>query len=115
MSFCVVAHGVKAVRIVGDGVAAVVRPDAVRVWLLMVRSCSDRGQGCAHLPRLKQSARVGLCASLHHTYIYIIGKTNYFNAKTKNYLFLFGCIKISLYICTRKQEPINNNSKNTRL
>lgn len=39
------AHGVKVARIVGDGVAVVVRPDAVRVWLLMARSCSDRGDG----------------------------------------------------------------------
>lgn len=29
------AHGVKVARVVGDGVAVVVRPDAVRVWLLM--------------------------------------------------------------------------------
>ena len=44
----VVAHGVKVVRVVGDGVAVVVRPDVVRgrgcSW---VRSCSDRGEGVA--------------------------------------------------------------------
>lgn len=38
-------------------------------------------------------------------------KTNYFDTKTKFSLFLFGSIKISLYICTRKQERINNNIK----
>ena len=42
----VVAHGVKVVRVVGDGVAVVVRPDVVRgrgcPW---VRSCSDQGEG----------------------------------------------------------------------
>ena len=31
----VVAHGVKIVRVVGDGVADAVRPDVVRAWLLM--------------------------------------------------------------------------------
>ena len=39
--------GVKVARLVGDGVAVVVRPDAVRVWLPMVCSCSDRGEGVA--------------------------------------------------------------------
>ena len=43
----VVAHGVKVVRVVSDGVAVVARPDAVRVWLPMVCSCSDRGEGVA--------------------------------------------------------------------
>ena len=37
--------GVKVARLVGEGVAVVVRPDAVRVWLPMVCSCSDRGEG----------------------------------------------------------------------
>ena len=41
----VVAHGVKVAGVVGDGVAVGVRPDAVRVWLPMVCSCSDRGEG----------------------------------------------------------------------
>lgn len=31
----VVAHGVKVAGVVGDGVSVVVRPDAVRAWLLM--------------------------------------------------------------------------------
>ena len=92
-----VAHGVKVVRVVGDGVAVVVRPDVVRgvvahgvklpgslvmvwrslralmsfgVWLLMVWSCLDR-DGCADLQGLKRSARVGQCASLvTYTHIY---------------------------------------------
>ena len=66
----VVAHGVKVVRVVGDGVAVVVRPDAVRVWLLMGVRLLRSGRGCAHLPGLKRSARVGLCTSLA-PYIYI--------------------------------------------
>ena len=89
--------GVKVVRVVGDGVAVVVRPHSVRsmvshgvelpgslvmvwrslralmsfgVWLLMVWSCLDR-DGCAHLPGLKRSGRVGQCASLAtYTHIY---------------------------------------------
>ena len=124
--------GVKVVRVVGDGVAVVVRPDSVRsmvshgvelpgslvmvwrslralmsfgVWLLMVWSCLDR-DGCAHLPGLKRSERVGLCASLA-PYIYIIDETKYFNIKTKNYLFLFGNIKITLYLGGRN----NNKTK----
>ena len=48
VSFCMVSHGVKVVRVVVDGVAVVVRPDVVRgrgcPW---VRSCSDRGEGVA--------------------------------------------------------------------
>ena len=92
--------GVKVAGVVGDGVAVGVRPDAVLVLLPMACSCSDR-DGCAHLSGLKRSARVGLCASLtSYTYIYIIGKTNYFNTKTKFSLFLFGSIKISLYLCS---------------
>ena len=39
--------GVKVARLVGDGVAVGVRPNAVRVWLPMVCSCSDRGEGVA--------------------------------------------------------------------
>ena len=44
----VVAHGVKVARVVGDGVAVVVRPDVVR-WrgCPWVRSCLDRGEGVA--------------------------------------------------------------------
>ena len=30
-------------------------------------------------------------------------------------MFLFGNIKISLYLCTRKQERINNNSKKYKI
>ena len=102
---------VKVVRLVGDGLAVVVRPDAVRGVVAHGRgSCSDRGEGVPISPGLKRLARVGLCASFA-PYIYIIGKTNYFNEKTKNSLFLFGYIKISLYICTRKQERINNTIK----
>ena len=37
--------GVMVARLVGEGVAVVVLPDAVRVWLPMVCSCSDRGEG----------------------------------------------------------------------
>ena len=66
----VVVHGREGCPVVGDGVAVVVRPDAVRVWLSVACSCLDR-DGCAHLPGLKRSARVGLRASLTpYTYIY---------------------------------------------
>lgn len=44
---------------------------------------------------------------LYTLLIYIIGKTNYFDIKTKFSLFLFGGIKISLYLCSR-----NNNKTN---
>ena len=44
----VAAHGVKVVRVVGDGVAVVVRHDVVRGrGCPWVRSCSDRGEGVA--------------------------------------------------------------------
>ena len=33
-------------RVVGDGVAVVSRPDAVRVWLLMVWKLLRSGRGC---------------------------------------------------------------------
>ena len=43
----VVAHGVKVARVVGLGVAVeVVRPDAVRVWLLMGVRMLRSGRGC---------------------------------------------------------------------
>ena len=42
----VVAHGVKVAGVVGDGVAVGVRPDAVRVWLLMVWKLLRSGRGC---------------------------------------------------------------------
>ena len=42
--------GVKFAGVVGDDVADVVRPDAVRVWLPMVCSCSDRGEGVSLSP-----------------------------------------------------------------
>ena len=89
-------------RVVGDGVAVAVCPDAVRgVVAHGVRSCLDRAGGCPS-PRLEA---VGACWPVCEPCtldIYIIGKTNYFNAKTKNYLFLFGYIKISLYLCSTK-------------
>ena len=70
---------------------------------------SSRVRECAHRP-----PEAGEGVAVWHKpctlYIYI-DKTNYFNAKTKNYLFLFGHIKISLYICTRKQERINNSNE----
>ena len=91
----VVAHGVKVARIVGDGVAVGVRHDSVLAWLIMARGCQDR-DGCAHLHGLKLAMVLVCVRALHHTHIYIIGKTKYFNEKTKNYLFLFGNIKISL-------------------
>ena len=46
MSFGVVAHGVKVVRVVGDCVAVVVRPDVVCVWLLMASGLPDRWRWC---------------------------------------------------------------------
>ena len=63
--------GVKVARLVGDGVAVVVRPDAVRCVVAHGGgSCSDRGEGVPISP-LEASARVGLCASLTpYTYIY---------------------------------------------
>ena len=68
------------------------------------RRKEQRGKGIK-----KRLGRVLVCVrALHPTHIYIIGKTKYFNVKTKNYLFLFGSMKISLYICTRKHERINN-------
>ena len=42
----VVAHGVKVAGGVGDGVAVVVRPDTVRVWLLMVWKLLRSGRWC---------------------------------------------------------------------
>ena len=66
----VVAHGVKVVRLVGDGVAVVARPDAVRFVVVhgmkLLRSC----RGCAHLPRLKRSACAVCVRALHLIYIY---------------------------------------------
>ena len=51
MSFVVwLLVGVKFAGVVGDDVADVVRPDAVRVWLPMVCSCSDRGEGVSLSP-----------------------------------------------------------------
>ena len=58
---CVVSHGVKVVRVVGDGVAVVVRPDAVRVVLVHGVQLLRSGRGCANLTGLKRSARVGVC------------------------------------------------------
>ena len=42
----VVAHGVKVVLVVGDDVAVVVRPDVVRVWLLIGVRLLGSGRGC---------------------------------------------------------------------
>ena len=38
--------GVKVARLVGDGVAVGVRPDAVREWLLMGVRLLGSGRGC---------------------------------------------------------------------
>ena len=93
-----------------------VRPDAVLVVVAHGVRLLRSWRWCAHLPGLKRSVRVGLCASLApHTHIYIIGKTKYFNAKTKNSLFLFGSIKIYMYLCSRIITKRINNNKNTRL
>ena len=63
--------GVKVDGVVGDGVAVSVRPDAVRFVVAHVVRLLRSGRGCAHLPGLKRSARVGLRASLKpYTYIY---------------------------------------------
>ena len=65
MSFWVwLLMGVKVARLVGDGVAVGVRPDAVRFVVAHCVRLLRSGRGCAHLPGLKRSARVGLCASL---------------------------------------------------
>ena len=102
MPFGVVAHGV---RLPGS---------LAMVWrslcALMPFGCGCSWRSAAQIvarvcpsPRLEV---VGACWSVCEAYtldIYIIGETNYFNTKTKNSLFLFGRIKISLYICTRKQ------------
>ena len=52
----------------------------------------------------------GACWSVCEYYtLYIIGKTKYFNIKTKKTLFLFGSIKITLYLCGRNTiKRINN-------
>ena len=82
------------------------------------RAKEEQGKGRKGKKRRKEQRGKGIkkgsgaCWSVCEYYtLYIIGKTKYFNAKTKNYLFLFGSIKISLYICTRKQERINNKTK----
>ena len=63
--------GVMVARLVGEGVAVVVLPDAVRVVVANGVQLLRSGRGCTHLPGLKRSARVGLCASLTpYTYIY---------------------------------------------
>ena len=49
----VVAHGVKVVRVVGDGVAVVVCPDVVRDVVAHGVKLLRSGRGCVHLPGLK--------------------------------------------------------------
>ena len=73
----VVAHGVKVARIVGDGVAVGVRPDAVLVVVAhgvrLLRSC-----GAFPSPQLEE---VGACWSVcepYTLYIYIIGENKLF-------------------------------------
>ena len=130
----VVAHVVKVVRVVGDGVAVVVRPDVVRgvvahgvrlpgslamAWRLLCTmgvvlgvvahgvELLRSGRGCDHLPGLKRSGRV-VCFESYTLLIYTYNtKTNYFDIKTKFSLFLFGSIKICMYLCSR-----NNNKTN---
>ena len=67
------AHSVKAARIVGDGVAVGVRPDAVLVVVAHGVRLLRSWRVCAHLSGLKRSVRVGLCASLT-PYIYIYNR-----------------------------------------
>ena len=74
----VVAHGVKVARLVGDGVAVIVRPDAVRGVVAHGREAAQIGaRVCPSPPGLKWSARVCLCMSFA-PYIYIIGKNKLF-------------------------------------
>ena len=63
----------EAARIVGDGVAVVVRPDAVRVVAAHGVKLLRSGRGCAHLPGLKRSGRV-VCFESYTLLIYIIRK-----------------------------------------
>ena len=68
---------------------------------------SGRG-GVPIYPRLEV---VGECLSVCESYTLLIytynTKTNYFDIKTKFSLFLFGVIKIYMYLCSR-----NNNKTN---
>ena len=93
----------------------VVRPDSVRgvvahgVKLLRSgRWCGGRCGVSAHSIEFAQI--VGevspACQGVKYN-IYIIGKTNYFNAKTKFTLFLFGGIKIYMYLCSRNDNKTN--------
>ena len=55
----VVAHGVKVARVVGLGVAVVVRPDVVRgLCCPWVRSCSDQGEGVRSVWRVYSRHRI---------------------------------------------------------
>ena len=103
----VVAHGVKVVRVVGDGVALLCALMSFGAWLPMGVKLLRSGRGCAHLPGLKRSGRV-VCFESYTLLIYTYNtKTNYFDIKTKFSLFLFGSIKIYMYLCSR-----NNNKTN---
>ena len=99
--------GVKVAGGVGGGVAVGVRPDVVRVWLLMEWSCSDLGEGVPISPTWS-GRRVFVCCESYTLLIYTYNtKTNYFDIKIKFSLFLFGGIKIYMYLCSR-----NNNKTN---
>ena len=69
--WCVVAHGVTVARVVGDGAAVVVRPDAVLVVVAhgvrLLRSC-----GAFPSPQLEE---VGACCSVCEPYtLYIYNR-----------------------------------------
>ena len=68
---CGVAHGVKVVRVVGDGVAVVVRPNVVRGVVAHGCKAAQIGAGVCPSPRLEAVRACRLFRVLHLINIYI--------------------------------------------
>ena len=101
----------EAARVVGDGVAVVVRPDAVVFVVAHGVKLLRSGRGCAHLPSLKRSRCVCLLRVLHLINIYITRKQTILIQK-QNFLCFY--LVVSKYICIFAAEIITKRINNIK-